>query len=102
LFENLSTALEYTSEKEYVLIGKVKGFSNEMKEQLKYSVTSFTDKDYKTISNPEITNLDVYLDICIIKRDYIKLAVSSILLVILIFLFFKILQKYKELKNDEE
>ena len=90
----------YVPEKDYTLIARVKEFSPEMKEQLKDSVTYFTDKDFKKISNPEITNLEIYLDIFILKQVHIRLIGSSIFLIILIFLLVKMIHRYKELKSE--
>ena len=100
VFEKLSEALAYKPEKDYTLIARVKEFSPEMKEQLKDSVTYFTDKDFKKISNPEITNLEIYLDIFILKQVHIRLIGSSIFLIILIFLLVKMIHRYKELKSE--
>ena len=101
LFENLSQALNYKPEKEYVLIAKVKKFSPEMKEQLKESIAYYADEDFNKINDPSVTNLNLYLDIYIIKQVYIRLIGSGVFLIALIFLLIRTVRKYKELKNEE-
>ena len=62
LYKNPSEVSEYNEEKKYTLIGKVREFSSEDKEQLLDSVNSKVLKDYTRIINEGMTNLDIYVD----------------------------------------
>ena len=102
LYKNPSEAAEYNGEKKYALIGKVKRFSAEEKEQLLDSVNSKALQDYARIINEEMTNLDLYVDVTYVKRELIFVAIEVVVLFVLTWIFLKSFQKYKELKMEED
>ena len=102
LYKNPSEAPEFSGEKKYALIGEVRKFSEEDKEQLLESVNSQALQDYARIINEEMTNLDFYVDVTYVKRELIFVALEIIGVLILAWVFLKTLRKYKELKIKDE
>ena len=85
----------------YALIGKIKKFSGENKEQLLDSVKSNVMQEYVGIIDPKMTNLGIYIDVTNIKRELIFVAIEIGALVVLAWIFLKTFQKYKELKMED-
>ena len=102
LYKKPSEASEYNGEKKYALIGKIKKFSGENKEQLLDSVNSNVMQEYAGIIDQKMTNLDIYVDVINIKRELIFVAIEIGALVVLAWIFLKTFQKYKELKMEED
>ena len=102
LYKNPSEAPEFSGEKKYALIGEVRKFSEEDKEQLLESVNSQALQDYARIINEEMTNLDFYVDVTYVKRELIFVAIEIVGILILAWVFLKTLRKYKELKIKDE
>ena len=102
LYKNPSEAPEFSGEKKYALIGEVRKFSEEDKEQLLESVNSQALQDYARIINEEMTNLDFYVDVTYVKRELIFVVIEIVGILILAWVFLKTLRKYKELKIEDE
>ena len=97
LFKNPSEASEYNGNNKYALIGKVRSFTAKEKEELLDSVNSKALQDYNRIINEEMTNLDLYVDVTYVKREWIFVAIEIGVLMVLAWMFLKTFQNYKEL-----
>ena len=102
LYKNPSEAAEFSGEKKYALIGRVRKFSEEEKEKLLESVNSQALQDYARIINDEMTNLDFYVDVTYVKRELIFVAIEIVVLFVLAMIFLKALKRYKEIQMEDD